>query len=278
MSGAQSPWLRTMTGMYLGIEVDPERIKKRLRTGYCDHMVNSLDEALRIIRKLSARKSTSRWAGWQLRRHIPELAERGGVPDILTDQHLSSRSANGYVPSGMSLEERAGAAQSAIPRIHRRSLDTMARHVEAMLKAPEDGFVTFDTQQNIPHLRFEHGVKNAYDVPDSCRKIHSSAFLRRRGPFRWAALSGAIRRLHTTDDLVLADVSAATKFLAAGSTCAQRIKFQGLPCRICWLAMASAQSWACPHDLVKKGSSSAIVMGRDHLDCGRRIALRETSR
>ncbi|MFZ0794200.1 MAG: urocanate hydratase [Candidatus Korobacteraceae bacterium] len=271
MSGAQ-PLAATMTGAcYLGIEVDPERIKKRLRTGYCDHMVNSLDEALRIIKNAVRNKENiSVGLVGNCGDIIPELAERGVVPDILTDQTSAHDPLNGYVPSGMSLEDALELRKSDPKAYTERSLDTMARHVEGMLKLQKMGSVTFDYGNNIRTFAFEHGVKNAYDFPGFVPEYIRPLFCEGRGPFRWAALSGDPADIHTTDDLVL-QMFPGNKILSRWIDLARkRIKFQGLPCRICWLGYGErAEFGLALNDLVKKGKLKApIVMGRDHLDCG----------
>ncbi len=271
MSGAQ-PLAATMTGAcYLGIEVDPERIKKRLRTGYCDFMVNSLDEALRIL-KNAVRKKENISVGLvgNCGDIIPELAERGVVPDILTDQTSAHDPLNGYVPSGMSLEDALALRKSDPKTYVERSLDTMARHVVGMLKLQKMGSVTFDYGNNIRTFAFEHGVKNAYDFPGFVPAYIRPLFCEGRGPFRWAALSGDPADIHTTDDLVL-EMFPQNKILSRWIDLARkRIKFQGLPCRICWLGYGErAEFGLAINDLVKKGKIKApIVMGRDHLDCG----------
>ena len=271
MSGAQ-PLAATMTGAcYLGIEVDPERIKKRLRTGYCDFMVNSLDEALRIL-KNAVRKKQNISVGLvgNCGDIIPELAERGVVPDILTDQTSAHDPLNGYVPSGMSLEEALALRKSDPKAYVERALDTMARHVEGMLKLQKMGSVTFDYGNNIRTFAFEHGVKNAYDFPGFVPAYIRPLFCEGRGPFRWAALSGDPADIHTTDDLVL-EMFPQNKILSRWIDLARkRIKFQGLPSRICWLGYGErAEFGLAMNDLVKKGIIKApIVMGRDHLDCG----------
>ena len=208
MSGAQ-PLAATMTGAcYLGIEVDPERIKKRLRTGYCDFMVNSLDEALRIL-KNAVRKKENISVGLvgNCGDIIPELAERGVVPDILTDQTSAHDPLNGYVPSGMSLEDALELRKNDPKAYVERSLDTMARHVEGMLKLQKMGSVTFDYGNNIRTFAFEHGVKNAYDFPGFVPAYIRPLFCEGRGPFRWAALSGDPADIHTHRRSGAGDVS-----------------------------------------------------------------------
>ena len=271
MSGAQ-PLAATMAGAcYLGIEVDPERIKKRLRTGYCDFMVNSLDEALRIL-KNAVRKKESISVGLvgNCGDIIPELADRGVVPDILTDQTSAHDPLNGYVPSGMTLEAAADLRKNAPKAYLEKSLDTMARHVEGMLKLQKMGSVTFDYGNNIRTFAYEHGVKRAYDFPGFVPAYIRPLFCEGRGPFRWAALSGDPADIHTTDDLVL-QMFPHDRVLSRWIDLARRrIKFQGFPSRICWLGYGErAEFGLAMNDMVKAGKLKApIVMGRDHLDTG----------
>src|SRR5205814_3935177 len=166
MGGAQ-PLAATMNGAaFLGIDVDPERIKKRLKTGYCDFVVNSLDEALRIL-KNAVRKKENVSVGLvgNCAEVIPELAERGVVPDILTDQTSAHDPLNGYVPAGMPLEDAVELRKSDPKAYEEKSLDSIARHVEGMLRLQKMGAVTFDYGNNIRTFAFQHGVKDAYDFP-----------------------------------------------------------------------------------------------------------------
>ncbi len=271
MSGAQ-PLAATMTGAcYLGIEVDPERIKKRLRSGYCDFMVNSLDEALRILKNAVRKKeniSVGLVGNWG--DIISELADRGVVPDILTDQTSAHDPLNGYVPNGMSLEA-AFDLRAKDPKAYlEKSLETMARHVEGMLKLQKMGSVTFDYGNNIRKFAFDHGVKDAFDFPGFVPAYIRPLFCEGRGPFRWAALSGEPADIHATDDLVL-QMFPQDRVLSRWIDLARkRIKFQGFPSRICWLGYGErAEFGLAMNDMVKRGTlKSPIVMGRDHLDCG----------
>jgi urocanate hydratase len=271
MGGAQ-PLAATMTGAaFLGIEVDPERIKKRLKTGYCDFMVNSLDEALRIL-KLALRKKENVSVGLvgNCADVIPELAERGVVPDILTDQTSSHDPLNGYVARGMTLDEVAEMRQRDPQGYRERSLDSIARHVEGMLKLQKMGAVTFDYGNNIRTFAFERGVKNAYDFPGFVPEYIRPLFCEGRGPFRWVALSGEPQDIYTTDTLLL-EMFSQNRILERWIKLArQRIKFQGLPSRICWLGYGErAEFGLAMNDLVKQGKvKEPIVIGRDHLDCG----------
>ena len=271
MGGAQ-PLAATMNGAaFLGIDVDPERIKKRLKTGYCDFMVNTLDEALRIL-KNAVRKKENVSVGLvgNCADIIPELADRGVVPDILTDQTSAHDPLNGYVPNAMSLEHALELRKRDPKAYEERSLNSIARHVEAMLRLQKMGSVTFDYGNNIRTFAFQSGVKNAYDFPGFVPAYIRPLFCEGRGPFRWVALSGEPSDIHVTDDLVL-ELFPDNRILRRWIDLARkRIKFQGLPARICWLGYGErAQFGLAMNELVKKGKIKApIVMGRDHLDCG----------
>ncbi len=271
MGGAQ-PLAATMTGAaFLGIDVDPERIKKRLKTGYCDFLVTTLDEALRIL-KNAVRKKENVSVGLvgNCADIIPELAERGVVPDILTDQTSAHDPLNGYVPNGMTFEEALELRARDPKAYQERSLDAMARHVEGMLRLQKMGSVTFDYGNNIRTFAFQRGVKNAYDFPGFVPAYIRPLFCEGRGPFRWAALSGEASDIAVTDDLVLELFPENRSLRRWIELARKRIKFQGLPARICWLGYGErAQFGLQINDLVKKGTIKApIVIGRDHLDCG----------
>jgi urocanate hydratase len=271
MGGAQ-PLAATMNGAaFLGIDVDPEHIKKRLKSGYCDFMVNTLDEALRIL-KNAVRKKENVSVGLvgNCADVIPELAERGVVPDILTDQTSAHDPLNGYVPNGMSLSDALELRTRDPKGYEERSLDSIARHVEGMLRLQKMGAVTFDYGNNIRTFAFQRGVKNAYDFTGFVPAYIRPLFCEGRGPFRWVALSGEASDIHVTDELVL-ELFPENRILRRWIDLARkRIRFQGLPARICWLGYGErAQFGLAINDLVKKGRLKApVVMGRDHLDCG----------
>jgi urocanate hydratase len=271
MGGAQ-PLAATMTGAaFLGIDVDLERIKKRLKTGYCDFLVTTLDEALRIL-KNAVRKKENVSVGLvgNCADIIPELAERGVVPDILTDQTSAHDPLNGYVPNGMTLEAALELRQRDPKTYQERSLDAMSKHVEGMLRLQKMGAVTFDYGNNIRTFAFQRGVKNAYDFPGFVPAYIRPLFCEGRGPFRWAALSGEASDIAVTDDLVLELFPENRSLRRWIDLARKRIKFQGLPARICWLGYGErARFGLAINDLVKKGTIKApIVIGRDHLDCG----------
>jgi len=271
MGGAQ-PLAATMNGAaFLGIDVDPERIQKRLRTGYCDLMVTSLEEALRILKEAIRKKeNVSVGLVGNCAEIIPELAARGEVPDILTDQTSAHDPLNGYIPHGIPLAVAFEMRRRDPSGYEKRSLDSISRHVEGMLQLQKMGAVTFDYGNNIRTFAFQHGVKNAYDFPGFVPAYIRPLFCQGRGPFRWVALSGEASDIHATDDLVL-ELFPEDRILRRWIGLARkRIQFQGLPARICWLGYGErARFGLAINDLVKRGVLKApIVMGRDHLDCG----------
>ena len=272
MGGAQ-PLAATLNGAaFLGIEVDPERIKRRIRTGYCDICVNSLDEAVRILKNAVRQKqAVSVGLVGNCADIIPELAQRGIVPDLLTDQTSAHDPLNGYIPSGLSLEEAAELRRTDPDDYLKRSYDSIARHVTGMLELQKLGAATFDYGNNIRTVAFEHGgVKDAYNFPGFVPAYIRPLFCEGRGPFRWAALSGEPADIFRTDDLVLElfpDNAILNRWIRLAR---KHVKFQGLPSRICWLGYGERALFGERiNDLVAKGEIKApIVIGRDHLDCG----------
>jgi urocanate hydratase len=271
MGGAQ-PLAATMNGAaFLGIDVDPERIKRRVKSGYCDVMVNSLDEALRIL-KNAVRKGEATSVGLvgNCADLVPEMAKRGVVPDLLTDQTSAHDPIGGYVPNGMTLAAALELRKSDPAEYKKRSMAAMAQHVQGMLDLQKLGAVTLDYGNNIRTFAFEHGVKNAYDFPGFVPAYIRPLFCEGKGPFRWAALSGEASDIARADQLVL-ELFPGNEHLARWIKLAQkRVKFQGLPSRICWLGYGERAKFGLGlNDLVAKGELKApIVIGRDHLDCG----------
>jgi urocanate hydratase len=271
MGGAQ-PLAATLNGAaFLGIDVDPERIKRRVKSGYCDVMVNDLDEALRILKNaVRKREATSVGLVGNCADVIPELARRGVVPDLLTDQTSAHDPLYGYVPRGVSPEEASELRKSDPEGYKKRSMESIAAHVEGMLALQKLGSITFDYGNNIRTFAFQQGVKNAYDFPGFVPAYIRPLFCEGRGPFRWAALSGEPSDIHRTDQLVL-EMFPHDEVLTRWIKLAQkRVKFQGYPARICWLGYGERDKFGLAlNDLVAKGELKApIVIGRDHLDCG----------
>jgi len=271
MGGAQ-PLAATMNGAaFLGIEVDPERIKRRLRTGYCDILVNDLDEAVRILRNAVRKKeATSVALVGNCAEVVPELARRGVVPDLLTDQTSAHDPLHGYIPAGCTVEEAAGLRERDPAGYVQRSMESIARHVEGMLALQKLGAVVFDYGNNIRTMAHQAGVANAYGFPGFVPAYIRPLFCEGRGPFRWAALSGDPADIAVTDDLVcrlFPDDRILQRWIELAR---HRVRFQGLPARICWLGYGErAQFGLAINELVGTGKLQApIVIGRDHLDCG----------
>jgi urocanate hydratase len=271
MGGAQ-PLAATLNGAaFLGIDVDPERIKRRVKSGYCDVMVNDLDEALRILKNaVRKREATSVGLIGNCADLIPELARRGVVPDLLTDQTSAHDPIGGYIPQGLSVEQAAELRKADPDGYRKRSLESIAKHVEGMLALQKLGSVTFDYGNNIRTFAFEQGVKRAYDFPGFVPAYIRPLFCEGRGPFRWVALSGQPSDIHRTDKLVL-EMFPQDEILCRWIRLAQKhVRFQGLPARVCWLGYGQREKFGLAlNDLVARGELKApIVIGRDHLDCG----------
>jgi urocanate hydratase len=271
MGGAQ-PLAATMNeGVFLGIEVDPARIRRRLDTRYLDKATESLDEALRWCEEARTRgAAVSVGLVGNCAEVLPELARRGVVPDVLTDQTSAHDPLGGYVPAGLDLAAAAELRERDPKDYVRRSMASMADHVRAMLALMRTGAVTFDYGNNLRTQAFDAGVADAFDFPGFVPAYVRPLFCEGKGPFRWVALSGDPKDLHRTDRLVL-ELFPQDAHLRRWITMAQeRVAFQGLPARICWLGQGErARFGLALNDLVRSGALSApIVIGRDHLDTG----------
>ena len=271
MGGAQ-PLAATMNGAcFLGVEVDPQRIQRRIETGYCDRIARNLDDALHTLREAQAsRTALSVGLVGNCADVIPELARRGFAPDVLTDQTSAHDPLNGYVPNGLTLEE-ARALRTRDPQQYlARSIAAMGVHVEGMLALQRQGAVTFDYGNNIRTQAKKAGVERAYDIPGFVPEYIRPLFCEGRGPFRWVALSGDPEDIYRNDRLALElfpHNQALARWLALAR---ERIHFQGLPARICWLGYGErARFGIAMNRLVRSGELKApIVIGRDHLDAG----------
>ena len=271
MGGAQPLDATINEGVMLCVEVDPRRIQRRLETRYLDRSTTSLEEALRWCDEaVRAGRALSVGLLGNCAEVLPELARRGVVPDVLTDQTSAHDPLNGYVPAGLDVEAAAELRRADPAEYVRRSTASMAEHVRAMLALMRAGAVTFDYGNNIRTVAFDAGVKDAFDFPGFVPAYVRPLFCEGKGPFRWVALSGDPKDLARTDRLVL-DLFPEDAHLRRWITMAQeRVAFQGLPARICWLGQGErARFGLALNDLVKKGELSApIVIGRDHLDTG----------
>jgi urocanate hydratase len=271
MGGAQ-PLAATMNGAcFIGIDVDPSRIEKRIKTGYCDLMTSSLDEALHMIEEARAKgEAISVGLVGNCADVLPELVRRGIVPDVLTDQTSAHDALNGYVPNGMTLEEASDLRRTNPEEYIARSLQAMAAHVRAMLDLKRLGAVTFDYGNNLRTQARQAGVEDAFEIPGFVPEYIRPLFCEGRGPFRWVALSGNPNDIHVTDQLAMElfpDDEVLSRWLRLAKA---RVQFQGLPARICWLGYGErAEFGEAMNDLVRTGKLEApIVIGRDHLDTG----------
>ncbi|HXV87345.1 MAG TPA: urocanate hydratase [Gemmatimonadales bacterium] len=271
MGGAQ-PLAAAMNGAaFLGVEVEPERVRRRLETRYLDRMTTSLDEAWQAVEDARRRReAVSVGLVGNCADVLPEMVRRGFLPDVLTDQTSAHDALNGYVPVGVSVAEAARLRAADPAEYVRRSTASMAAHVTAMLDLKRRGAVTFDYGNNIRTQARDAGVDLAFDIPGFVPEYVRPLFFEGRGPFRWVTLSGDPRDLHRTDRLVQ-ELFPDNQHLCRWIRMAQeRVAFQGLPARICWLGQGErAQFGLAMNDLVKRGELSApVVIGRDHLDTG----------
>ena len=271
MGGAQ-PLAATMQGAaILAIEVDETRIDKRIATRYCDRKTHSLDEALGWIDEArSTGSALSVGLVGNAADVLPSLVTRGVTPDVLTDQTPAHDMLNGYVPAGMPLNE-ALALRTADPvRYVELSTSSAVVQVEAMLELQKRGAISFDYGNNIRTVAYDAGLAAAFDIPGFVPEYVRPLFCEGKGPFRWVALSGDPKDIARTDDLVLELFPHDEHLKRWIKLARERIAFQGLPARICWLGQGErARFGVALNDLVASGEISApIVIGRDHLDTG----------
>jgi urocanate hydratase len=271
MGGAQPLAITMNEGVALVIEVDPERARRRHEIGYVDRVTESPDEALGMARESAARgESVSIALIGNAAEVEPELARRGERFDVLTDQTSAHDSLNGYIPAGLTLEQAAELRRSDPAAYVAQAMASMADQVRAMLALQSAGAVTFDYGNNIRAQAQAAGVDNAFDFPGFVPAFIRPLFCEGKGPFRWAALSGDPADILVTDRAVL-ELFPENQSLARWIRMAQeRVPFQGLPARICWLGYGErARAGLRFNELVASGEVSApIVIGRDHLDSG----------
>ncbi|MDD8014181.1 MAG: urocanate hydratase [Acidobacteriota bacterium] len=271
MGGAQPLAVTMNEGVALIVEVDPQRIRRRLDTRYVDMVAGDLDEAL--LRAEAARRKGEALSIALLGNAaeiLPEFVKRGITPDVLTDQTSAHDELNGYVPHGISYEEALRLRTEDPADYIRRAYASMAAHVEAMLELRRRGAKTFDYGNNIRGQALKAGVADAFDIPGFVPEYIRPLFCRGKGPFRWAALSGSPRDIFVTDEAVLKEFPEDRALERWIRKAGERVKFQGLPARICWLGYGErARFGEAINHLVKKGKISApVVIGRDHLDTG----------
>lgn len=271
MGGAQPLAVTMNDGVVIAVEVDEERIRRRINTRYCQRLTRSLDEALA-------------WAQEAMEKGEPlsigllgnaaevhgEILSRGIVPHLVTDQTSAHDPLNGYVPVGLSLEEAAQLRQNDPKEYIKRAKESMAVHVETMLKMQKAGSIVFDYGNNIRQVALEQGVKNAFDFPGFVPAYIRPLFCEGKGPFRWVALSGDPEDIRKTDEAVIKAFPENEHLVKWIKMAQQQVAFQGLPARIAWLGYGErAKFGLILNEMVANGELKApIVIGRDHLDCG----------
>ncbi|MBZ9533278.1 urocanate hydratase [Cytobacillus oceanisediminis] len=271
MGGAQPLAVTLNEGVCIAVEVDQHRIDRRLETKYLDTSTASLDEAIRLAKeaKQEGRPLSIGLLG-NAAEILPQMIEMGFIPDVLTDQTSSHDPLNGYVPANMTLTEAAELRVSNPNAITNLAKKSIAAHVQAMLEMQAKGAVTFDYGNNIRQVAKDEGVANAFDFPGFVPAYIRPQFCEGKGPFRWVALSGDPEDIYKTDEVILREFSDNESLCKWIKMAQDKIRFQGLPSRICWLGYGErARFGKLINDMVANGELKApIVIGRDHLDSG----------
>jgi len=271
MGGAQPLAVTMNDGVAIVVEVDPDRIRRRLQTRYVDTMTTSLDEALRMADEACRKgQPLSIALLGNAADVLPELVRRGLTPDVLTDQTSAHDELNGYVPRGIPYAEALELRKKDPQKYITMAYESMAAQVEAMLELQKRGARTFDYGNNIRGQAQKAGVSNAFDIPGFVQEYIRPLFCTGKGPFRWAALSGKPQDIYVTDEAVLRTFPEDEALARWIRKAQKQVKFQGLPARICWLGYGERALFGeVINTLVKKGKITApIVIGRDHLDTG----------
>lgn len=271
MGGAQPLAVTMAGGVCIGIEVDETRIDRRIETRYTDVKTGSLEEAIRLAEEAKAAgKALSIGLIGNAAEVLPAMIARGFIPDVLTDQTSAHDPLNGYVPAGYSLEDAAKLRSENPTEYVKLSKSSMATHVASMLEMMDKGAITFDYGNNIRQVAKDEGVERAFDFPGFVPAYIRPQFCEGKGPFRWVALSGDPEDIRKTDEVILREFSDNTHLCNWIKMAQEKIQFQGLPSRICWLGYGErARFGKIINDMVASGELSApIVIGRDHLDSG----------
>ena len=271
MGGAQPLAAAMNGGTFLAAEIDPKRIKKRLETGYCDEISDNIDQAIdTAVEWKNSKTGKSIAVAANIVDLLERMIERNIIPDLLTDQTSAHDPLIGYIPQELSLEEAGRLREENPEKYLQKSYSSMAKHVRAMLTLKDKGAHTFDYGNNLRARAKEAGVENAFDIPGFVPAYVRPLFCEGKGPFRWVALSGDPKDIAETDKIIL-ELFPEDKGLSRWINMAQeRVQFQGLPARICWLGYGErARAGLAFNELVKSGKVKApIVIGRDHLDSG----------
>ncbi|WP_435053821.1 urocanate hydratase [Priestia megaterium] len=271
MGGAQPLAVTMAGGVVIGIDVDRTRIEKRIETRYCDVVLESLDEAIKIAKEAKKeKKALSIGLVGNAAEVLPQMIKRGFIPDIVTDQTSAHDPLNGYLPIGLTLSEGETLRNQNPEEYVRKSKASMAVHVQAMLDMQKEGAIAFDYGNNIRQVALDEGVKDAFNFPGFVPAYIRPQFCEGKGPFRWVALSGDPEDIYKTDEVILREFSYNTHLCNWIKMAREKIEFQGLPARICWLGYGErARFGKIINEMVASGELSApIVIGRDHLDAG----------
>ena len=271
MGGAQ-PLAATMAGAtFLGVDVDPARIQKRIDTKYIDRITHSYDEAIKWAMEAKAKgEAISIGLVGDIGDVLEKLLADNIIPEILTDQTSAHDPVYGYIPNGLTLEQALELRKTDTKEYKERSIKSMARHVGFMLEMQKKGSRVFDYGNNLREFARQGGEKNAFDYPGFVPEYVRPLFCEGKGPFRWAALSGDPEDIYVTDSALIEAFPENKHMIHWLEEAQKKVAFQGLPCRICWLGMGEREKAGLIfNDLVKNGKVKApIVIGRDHLDCG----------
>ncbi|MEH7402953.1 urocanate hydratase [Gottfriedia acidiceleris] len=271
MGGAQPLAVTMNGGVVIGIDVDETRIQRRIDTRYCDVLTHDLEEALQLATeaKNEGRALAIGLVG-NAAEILPQLVERNFVPDLITDQTSAHDPLNGYLPIGMTMEEGKKLRVENPDEVIKRAKHSMAVHVEAILAMQQRGALAFDYGNNIRQVALDEGVKNAFDFPGFVPAFIRPLFCEGKGPFRWVALSGDPEDIYKTDEVILREFADNEHLCNWIRMAREKVAFQGLPSRICWLGYGErAKFGKIINEMVKNGELKApIVIGRDHLDCG----------
>ncbi len=271
MGGAQ-PLAGTMAGAsILVVEVDEERINRRVKIGYCDVKVKTLDKALKMIKdNIKEGKPISIGLVGNCAEIFPEIFRRGIIPDIVTDQTSAHDELNGYIPEGLTVTEAVRLRKKNPREYMDRAYESMVKHCSAMIKFLRAGSVVFDYGNNLRGQAEKGGLKEAFAFPGFVPEYIRPLFCEGKGPFRWVALSGDPADIHATDEVILKEFKYNKPLCNWIKLAQEKVPFQGLPARICWLGYGErARFGDIINTMVAKGKISApIVIGRDHLDCG----------
>lgn len=269
MGGAQPLAVTMNDGVVIAVEVDKRMIDRRLQTGYLDTWTDNLDEALKMAKEaMKEGRPLSIGLLANAADVHPELVRRGIIPDVVTDQTAAHDPLNGYVPAGISFEEALKLRKENPQKYLEMVYDSVVKHVNAILEMQKQGAKVFEYGNNIRRLAFDHGVKDAFNIPGYVPEYIRDLFSEGKGPFRWVALSGNPEDIYKTDQKVL-ELFGEDEHLRKWIEMAQKkVKWQGLPARICWLGMGQrAEMGLAMNDMVRKGELEApIVIGRDHHD------------